>query len=146
MGKYVVSKRSNERQERKSLYTIQSKRAILRQSPTNVLLSNKIKERANERHYSQIIERIREQREVSATALQGARNERELIQRGIERDNKELQNRTNKIADYYGKIREKVVNTINEVKENLQGRLEKIKEKYLPKKEVSLFEKDERLE
>lgn len=127
---------------RKQLSTIQPKRVDLRQTKTSLLLQNKIKERANERLINETIRRIREQREVSETALQRARNEREALQRGIERDNKELQNRVTKIANYYDKIRTKVVTTINEVKESIKDRLEKIKEKYLPKKENQPQQKD----
>lgn len=130
---------SNRRAE---LHKVQPKRINLRQTKTNVLLSNQIRERANERHIREAIERIRREREAQQTALQRARSEREFIQRGIERDNKELQNRVSKIADYYGKIREKVVTTINEVKESIKDRLEKIKEKYTPKKETQTQQKD----
>lgn len=117
----------------KQLSTIQPKRADLRQTKTSLLLQNKLKERANERYYREAITRITREREAQQTALQRARNEREALQRGIERDNKELQNGVIKIANYYGKIREKVVTTINEVKESIKDRLEKIKEKYTPK-------------
>jgi len=130
---------SNRRAE---LHKVQPKRADLRQTKTSLLLQNRLKERANERLINETIRRIREQREVSETALQRARNEREALQRGIERDNKKLQNGVIKIADYYGKIREKVVNTINEVKESIKDRLEKIKDKYIPKKETQTQQKD----
>jgi hypothetical protein len=136
------------------LSPLQRNRANLRQDTKSILLQDKIKERANERLINEAIERIRREREAQQTALQRARSSRELIQERASRDYKELQNGVIKIADYYGKVREKVVTTINEVKENLQERLEKIKEKYLPKKEVPglqkeeapLLEKDENLE
>ncbi|MFY4744077.1 hypothetical protein ACOTVX_11395, partial [Aliarcobacter butzleri] len=83
---------------RAELNKVQPQRAVIRPNETNLLLQNKLKERANESLINETIRRIREQREVSETALQRARNVREAIQRGIERDNKELQNRTTKIA------------------------------------------------
>lgn len=149
---YRGEKFSIKRQQQ--LSPLQRNRANLRQEPKGLLLQDKIKERANERLINEAIERIRREREAQQTALQRARAERELVQKGITRNHEELQNRTNKIANYYDKIRTKVVNTINEVKENLQDRLEKIKDKYIPKKEVTkeqkeeapLLEKDERLE
>lgn len=142
---------SNRRAE---LYKVQPKRAVIRPNETNLLLQNKLKERANERLINETIRRIREQREVSETALQRARNEREALQRGIERDNKELQNRTSKIANYYDQIRRKVIEKIEQTKQSFTEKLEKIKDKYIPKKEVPevqkeeapLLEKDERLE
>lgn len=135
----------------KQLFTIQRNRANLRQEPKSLLLQNKIKDKSNDIIGREIIERIRTQREASETALQRARSERELIQERASRDYKELQNRTNKIADYYDKIRTKVVEKINEAKETLKEKLDKISEKYLHKKapekeESPLFEKDERLE
>lgn len=142
----AVTKQNNDGHRWKKISEIQPKRVNTRPTETNLLLQNKLKDKSNDIIGREIIKRIREQREASATALQRVRRERELVQKGITRNHEELQNGTSKIADYYGKIREKVVNTINEVKENLQERLEKIKEKYLPKKEVPLFEKDERLE
>jgi len=141
---------SNRRAE---LHKVQPKRVDLRQTKTSLLLQNRLKDKRNERHYREAIERIRREREVSAKALQRARSERELVQDRIARNHEELQDRVIKIADYYEQIRNKVVTTINEVKESIKDRLEKIKDKYITKeeapevqKEAPLLEKDERLE
>lgn len=134
---------------RKQLSQIQSKRVNVRPNNKTILLQNTIKERANERLTNETIKRIRGEREAQQTALQRARSERELIQKGITDNHRELQNGTSKIANYYDQIRRKVIEKIEKTKEsfnNFSKRLEEIKDKYIPKKEAPLFEKDERLE
>ena len=116
----------NTNERRTKLSEISSKRIDLRPTKESILLQTKIKDNRNERLIRATIERIREQREASATALQRARTERELVQSRITGNHEELQSRTSKIATYYGKIREKIVNTINEMKEKLSfGKLKK---------------------
>ncbi len=110
----------NTNERRRKVSNVSSKRAYIRPTKESILLQNQIKDNRNERLIRATIERIREQREASATALQRARTERELVQSRITGNHEELQSRTSKIATYYGKIREKIVNTINEVKEKIK--------------------------
>lgn len=147
---------SSNRQQQ--LPQIQKKRATLRREPKVLLLQNRLKEQANERYYSEAIARIRRERKTCEISLQRARNERETVQNGIKRNHTELQNGVSKIADYYGKIRGKVIAKIEETKLSLKERFASIKEKLgiepTPKKPEKVkelskdweVEKDENLE
>lgn len=140
-------KRQNDRRHKRTeLSQISSKRVNLRQTKTSVLLQNQLKERANERLINETIRRIREQREASATALQRARSSRELVQDRVARNHKELQNGVSKIADYYGKIREKVVKKFNEAKERFSKNLEAIDNRLSKSKDFGKLEKSKELD
>ena len=73
----AVAKQNNDGHRWKKISEIQPKRVNTRPTETNLLLQDKIKERANERLINEAIDRIRREREAQQTALQRARSSRE---------------------------------------------------------------------
>jgi len=120
-------KREDDRgQKRATLSEISGKRAYLRQTKTSLLLQNKLKERANERYYEQIIRRVAESRETQQSVIREAERERKIEYTNFERVQSKIRGFGEKISGAFETIRRKALSTINEVKEKLNfGKLKK---------------------
>lgn len=128
-----VSKRDFERQERKSLYPVQSKRINVRQTEKNVLLQNRLKEIRNAKLTREAIRRAEESRTAKQSIIQSITRERQAQQSSLQRAKRNTRTVQDRVRDYskqlQGAIRTftaKALNTINQVKEKLNfGKLKK---------------------
>lgn len=123
-------KRENDRSDgRKKLFEISSKRAYFRPTEKNLLLQNRLKERANARYYEQIIRRVAESRETQQSVIREAERERKIEYTNFERVQSKIRDFGEKISGVISRAREKTLNAINEVKNNLLKKLDTIDKK-----------------
>lgn len=118
---------------RAKLSQIQTTRVNLRPTEKSVLLQHRLKERANARYYEQIIRRVAESRETQQSVIREVEGERRASKEAIQGIREQRDSLSQRIREYGSKIsrtfeaiREKALNTINEVKEKLNfGKLKK---------------------
>jgi len=110
----------------KQLSTIQPKRVDLRPTKETLLLQNKLKDNRNARYYEQIIRRVAESRETQQSVIREAERERKIEYTNFERVQSKIRDFGEKISGAFDRVREKALNTINEMKEKLNfGKLKK---------------------
>lgn len=160
-GNSKLHKRENNRSEgRAKLSQIQSKRVNLRPTKTSILLQTKLKEKTNDKHTRQTIERIRSTREAQSIINERARIIRETQSRAIQQNSgarqalssrvrefkQQLQQGIRKLEIINGKIREKVVNKFNEAKERFNKKLEAIDNRLSKEKDFGKLDKSNELD
>lgn len=117
----VNTKKKLYSNRQKQLSSIQRKRVNLRQEPKGLLLQNRLKERANARYYDKVIERARKSREDEQRAISRVAESRENEYRAYERLQLSIKDYGRKISGAFARAREKVLSTINEMKEKLSN-------------------------
>lgn len=119
--------RENDYINRQSkLSQIQTTRVNLRPTEKSVLLQHRLKERTNARYYEQVIRRAAKSREDEQRAIKRVTESRENEFRAYERLQSSIKDYGRKISGAITRAREKVVTTINEMKEKLNfGKLKK---------------------
>lgn len=146
-----INNKSNEFKEAPKLYKrekfysnrqrarvseIQPKRANLRQEPKSLLLQNRLKEIINAKLTREAITRAEKSRETQQSVIREAERERSSDKATLQRAREQRDSLSERIREYGSKIsgafatiREKALNTINEVKEKLLKKLDNIDKK-----------------
>ena len=122
----LYKRQNDRRQKRTELSQISSKRAYLRPTEKSLLLQNRLKEIINARYYEQIIRRVAKSRETQQSVIREAERERKIEYTNFERVQSKIRGFGEKISGAFDRVREKALNTINEMKEKLSfGKLKK---------------------
>lgn len=115
-----LHKRENDRRHKRTeLSEISSQRAYLRPTEKSLLLQNRLKDNRNARYYEQIIRRVAESRETQQSVIREAERERKIEYTNFERVQSKIRGFGEKISGAFDRVREKALNTINEMKEKL---------------------------